>query len=270
MLASQAQFTEAELRAVHLDRVSINSRDLTTIAQYIRDRQGVTLSADAEFALNALIPWRDAGATLDDTHGGVAIAHYMRRSLRRGVHGSIVDTWGAGGAGLANFLDERLRGLGQSPQQKPTPEEQVAVDIILAEAANRFLTAAPRLRTESIEEWRSWYRQTHLTGKIPSWTRLGWNESLEPATTLTYGPLISTQGESILSQLSNCYTIFTAPADPDSSETLLAIGQSEHPGEPHERDQSALWQAGGLKASPLSTEAIERLVGIEREISLFR
>lgn len=243
MLASQAQFTEAELRAVHLDRVSINSRDLTTIAQYIRDRQGVTLSADAEFALNALIPWRDAGATLDDTHGGVAIAHYMRRSLRRGVHGSIVDTWGAGGAGLANFLDERLRGLGQSPQQKPTPEEQVAVDIILAEAANRFLTAAPRLRTESIEEWRSWYRQTHLTGKIPSWTRLGWNESLEPA---------------------------TAPADPDSSETLLAIGQSEHPGEPHERDQSALWQAGGLKASPLSTEAIERLVGIEREISLFR
>jgi penicillin amidase len=268
LLDSQRVFTEADVRGFHLDRVNPNTRDVVSLGLVLRDRMGVRLSAQARAALDHLEGWLQSGATMDRSHGGVAIAHRVRGTLRRGVDGDIVDTYGAGQTGMTNFLEERMRGLRMVPALLPTREEAGVLEAMLEAALDTLLVREPRLRGASSAELRDWYVANELTGVLPRWTSLGMSEPLERGD-VAYGPLITSAKSTNLSQSADSYTQFVVLGAPDGAQSMLAFGQSELDASPHSRDQQRLWERGLLKASPTSAAGLLRL-GVERSILLRR
>ncbi|MBT7099450.1 penicillin acylase family protein [Candidatus Poribacteria bacterium] len=268
LLASKRVFSEDDVKAMHLDRVNPNTRDVVGLGLVIRDRMRASLSPEASAALGIMEGWHQAGATLDRSHGGVALADQVRGTLRRYLDGDVVDTWGAGQTGLTNMLEERLRGLSLSPPVLPTREDVALIDGLLGEALTRFYTAEPRLRGATSGALRDWYVDTVLTGELPRWTALGQSQPLDQGT-VHYGPLLAASKQTNLSQIADSYTQFVVLGRADGAQSMLAFGQSEHDGEPHTLDQQRLWESGGLKPSPMTTQGLQRL-GVERTLVLQR
>jgi penicillin amidase len=268
LLASKRVFTEADVLAFHRDGVSPNVRDVARLGLYLRDRMQVSLSAKARTALSHLEGWLQSGAVMNRTHGGVAVAHHMRDTLRRGWHGDIVDTYGAGQAGLSNFVEELLRGVALSPPRRPTAEEARVIDLILSHGLDQLHQRAPQLRGATTAQLRDWYLDEELTGSLPRWTSLGMKEPLEQGQ-VDYGPLLTSHKATNLSQTADSYTQFVVLGARDGALSMLAFGQSEHDASPHSRDQQRIWELGQLKPSPTSSAGLSRL-GITRTVTLRR
>ncbi len=268
LLVSKRVFSEDDVKAMHLDRVNPNTRDVVALGLVIRDRMRVTLSRDARTALEIMEGWLQAGATLDRKHGGVAVASNIRGTLRRTPDGNLVDTWGSGASGLTNMLEERMRGLTLTPPVVPTREDIFAIDGLLSEALGKLYLAEPRLQGASSGVLGSWYLDNVLTGELPRWTALGQRSPLDRGT-VSYGPLVAAHKETNLSQIADSYTQFVVLGKRDGAQSMLAFGQSEHDGDPHTLDQQRLWESGGLKPSPMTSRGLQRL-GVERTLILQR
>jgi penicillin amidase len=266
LLASKRMFSEADVARFHLDRVNPNSRDLVRLALAMR-RLGMTFSARATQALRVLEPWLNSGATLDATHGGVAVASKLRGTLRRLPDGdAVVETWGAGSAGLSNFLEERLRGLRASPTAVPTRAEGQVVEGFLKDAYNALIAQDASLNNAPPSRLLAHYVSNDLTGAMAQWTALGQPEPLVQ-TSIPYGPLVAAHLETNLSQNGDSYTQLVVVGVPDGARSMLAFGQSEHDASPHARDQQRLWESGALKGSPTTAAGVNRL-GVTDSITL--
>ena len=77
---------------------------------------------------------------------------------------------------------------------------------------------------------------------------------------LTYPALSCIEGGTILSQRAQSYTQYVTMRDPDQSQALLPIGQSEHPDSPCRLSGYDLWGQARLRPAPLSRDKVEKLV----------
>lgn len=263
VLETTTSFTPAAFEALHLDRVVSAFRDIVVVGKHLRDVQGYPLSANALAALRALIPWHAAGAKMDASQGGVAVAHFLRTTLRADwAAASVVANYGSGEGGMSLFMRAMHKHVTSSPVVPLTSDEASVIDFMLGEA----YTKVPGSVLVSNSAMQAWYTSTILTGSssaVPS-TAIAYGKSLDNNTAWTpleidFGPLIAAHGATNLSQKSDAFTQFVAMSQPDQARSILPLGVSEHPTSPHFVDQQAMWEAGQLKPAPYSLAGVTAL-----------
>ena len=91
----------------------------------------MALSVDARRALSELVPWRAAGAWMDNSHRGTLVAANLDLSFRVGEAGpELIDHYGGGENGLNLFLKQALAKIHFQPAILPTPAEIAYVDSV--------------------------------------------------------------------------------------------------------------------------------------------
>lgn len=263
VLETTTSFTPAAFEALHLDRVVSAFRDIVVVGKHLRDVQGYPLSANSLAALRALISWHSAGALMDSSHGGVAIAHFLRTTLRGDwAAASVISNYGSGEGGMSLFMRAMHKHVTSTPVVPLTNDEASVIDFMLGEA----YTKVPPAVLVSNSAMQAWYTSAILTGSssaTPS-TAIAYGKSLDNNTPWTsleidFGPLIAAHGATNLSQKADAFTQFVAMSQPDQAQSILPLGVSEHPTSPHFADQQAMWEAGQLKPAPYSLAGVTAL-----------
>ncbi len=271
-LTSQSTFTEADLANVMRSSLNTFMRDITFLGSKLKHSQGYPLSTHADAALQILEPWLAAGAKLEATHYGVAVAHYLPATVQPGlVPGNedvnVLQTYGGNTAGMNLFLREAKRGLTLTPSRPLNNDEAAVIDALLVAGLAGFQAAAPAVASGPTSGWITWYRDTFLTNPaFPRWTTLGSDGPLDQSTVYV-GPLISTRGGTLLEQYGAAYNQIVDIGRTDGARSMLAFGQSEHDGSVHGFDQQVLWETATLKSSPTSPAGVSAY-GISVTIAL--
>jgi len=264
LLSTTPTFTPQAFADIHLDRVLPTARDLTLLGKHLRDVQGYPLSTNARNALRALIPWQTQGARMDATAGGVAVAHFLRRTLRNNwVPSTLTAAHGAGQSGMSHFLRSAIKKITGVPPQNLAADEATAVEFTLAEAQSMLPAAAGTTGASMLQ----WYVDQFLTGSTASNTGapFGYGRQQEgfpawdPSIKVSFGPLIASDGDTNLSQKGDSFTQFVRPSLTDGATTVLAIGVSEHPSSPWFTNQKALWESGQLKPAPQTLAGVQAM-----------
>ncbi|HUR27259.1 MAG TPA: penicillin acylase family protein, partial [Planctomycetota bacterium] len=264
VLESTTSFTPATFRGLHQDRVLPSAREITLIGAYLRDRTTFQLSSLALTALRSLVPWVNAGAQMDAEHGGVALAHFLRRSSRRDwASPALLAKYGAGEAGLSLFLRTVKAKISASPPLSLTSEESGAIDFLLADAQRKLPAAA----AASLRAMADWYTQNFLVGSTAPGTgapfvygqQLEGAGAWDPNLTFAFGPLLATDPSTNCSQKGDSYSQFVRPSLTDGAESILPLGISEHPSAPEFTNQKAAWEAARLKPSPTTLPGVQAL-----------
>lgn len=263
-ITNTASFTPTAFRDLHLDRVNPGTRELAPLGKYLRDVQLYPLSANAQAALRALIPWHAAGGRMDATHGGVAVAHFLRSTLRSDwAPVSVTAAYGQGESGMSLFLRATMKKINTVPPVNLTNDEAYTINFMLNEAQTKL----PASIVGSLTAMKQWYIDTQLTGSTSGTTGLplvygqqqeggmAWNSGL----TVGFGPLIATNGGTNFSQKGDSFTQFVRPSLTDSAESILPPGISEHSAAPEFTNQKTLWEAGQLKPAPWTLAGVQAM-----------
>jgi acyl-homoserine lactone acylase PvdQ len=262
VLEGASIFTPAAFADIHQDRVLPTGRDFALLGKYLRDVQGYPLSANAQLGLRSLIAWQQAGAHMDVTAGGVAVAHFLRRTLRDDWAGpSLLAAHGGGEAGMSHFLRSAIHKITSVPPQNLAADEAAAVAYTLDEAQSSLPAAAGTSSASML----LWYQDQFLLG-TPSPTTgepFAYGKQQEgfpawdPTLSLSFGPLLASDGATNLSQKADSFTQFVRPGLTDGASSVLPLGISEHRTSPHFTDQRTLWESGQLKAAPWTLAGVQ-------------
>jgi acyl-homoserine lactone acylase PvdQ len=264
-------------------------RDLIDIAVQLESREGSTVPGETIKVLEHLGPWLASGARLDRFHPASALAQYVPHTfpsptVPSPALTSVIAKYGARPAGMSLWLRELRRRLTLESVEDVllhVPDEVEVVDMLLAEAWRAFGEATfqnssnPAVPTSypTPQAWTFWYVSNHLKS-----TAFGGRQNpldLWRIATTNHGPLVteantnpfpgyvefnsklSRHTETLTDHRGSCFNQVVPLRNPDLSRSLLALGQSEQLGSPHQFDQVPLWEIGGLKASPMQIASVQ-------------
>ena len=246
--------TPDEVEAPRLDLVNPARRDLATLGLWLRDQQSShALSPEALAALGELEPWLLAGATMDDTHRGVAVAWFMDLLFRESETGpELIDFFGGGTSGLNLFLKTALAGIQAVPAVPLSPEAAAYVDRILVGAWDN---TAP---LGDPTGWLGWYRANVLTFDVVPFKTLEGFQG--PGIPLSVGPVLGGDPQTLHAPIEQGYTQVVSPGSAELARTLLPPGLSELTGK-LEQNLVSLWEHGDLKDAPLTGAELQAAGG---------
>lgn len=264
LLSNTANFTPDTFRDLHTDRINPAARDIVLVGRHLQNVQRYPLSTNAKAALAVLMPWYAAGARMDATHGGVAVAHFLRSTIRTDwAPASVGAAFGTGESGMSLFLRAMKQKVAWPNPGSLTADEAFTIDFMLGEA----WTKLPPGVNVSVAAMLQWYIATQLTGSSAATTGapLVYGQQLEggmnwnPAVTVDFGPLIASNGATNLSQKGDTFTQFVRPGLVDGAESILPPGISEHTTLPEFTNQKSLWEAGQLKPAPWTLAGVQAM-----------
>lgn len=247
------KFTPEDVFAIHYDTVASIKRDLVKFGYHLRDVQKYPLEDETLLALKYLESWQAAGSKLEMSIKGTEILNLMPLAFRQNFAAAV--TYGGGLSGLCSMCQTIDARIVADPKAVLTDEEADYVNILLR-AAWRYGKSS---YGDDPNQWHERGQKALLERKLPYMSTLDGFESLDPAKDLTFPALRCTDGGTILSQVAQSYTQFVRLDDVDQSQSILPIGQSEHPDSPYRLSNYDLWGKGQLHPAPLSRPAVERL-----------
>jgi penicillin amidase len=262
LLTRQTIFTENQVKALVQNTEAAYARDIVELAIHLQQNQAYTFTSRAQAALNALIPWYQNGARMDVSNPGVAVAHFMNQALMYHPNfpgmAPLIPLYGGRQAGMSLWLRESRRGLTLVPPRPIPPDDALAIDNLLRDAWGGFVAAPNSPWQQPTNTWAPWYQGRFLTGSLSRWTTVDGHGPLQHGA-VAYGPLLCNYVAALAQQGGASFNQFVPLADPDRSESLLALGQSEDDNSPYAFDQKALWEQAGLKRSPLLLATLQAL-----------
>lgn len=259
LLTAQQTFSEGYLQSLVANGVAAYSRDIVQLANHLQGAQ-YAFSPSAQAALATLQPWLQAGASMAAVDPGVAVAHFLNQAIMGSVPQMvpIIPVYGGRQAGMSLWLRETKRWISPPHSQPMAPVDAALVDWLLADAWNGFKSAPNSPVSNPPATWLPWYQSQFLTGSLLRFRTVDGHGPLDTGT-IPFGPVISDATSVLADQRSASYNQFVPLRNPDESKSLLALGQSEVRGGPHELDQLALWAQAGLKASPMQLATLQAM-----------
>ncbi len=254
LLAGDRIFTPEDVLAVHYDTVSSAIRTILR-AGCRAESHGQRLSASAGRALDILRDWYARGAHCESTEPYFAAAYHIARGFRQPQAGDLYDRYGGGEGGLCFFLKDLSARLDANPNLLLDPAELAYIDASLAAGWD---TAVARYGTDPAQ-WQARFSAATAVLALPYGVNLEGFSTLARSDDLESEPLLDPEGTTILSQRADSYSQWVDLFDVDQSRALLPIGISEDPGSAYYAAEKELWEAGTLRAAPLSRAACEEI-----------
>lgn len=259
LLAAQPSFAADDFLDIRVDAVRPSARDLARLVDVAAAQPGTQFSADAAAALPVLLAWWNAGAELDGSTPGTALASFLTAALflDNPAHLPLATDSGRGPSGLAAYLKAKIAALDGPAPPALTEADLVFLDDVLGEAY-RAVTGEDGAGTFEPASWDSWYAAAKLEDTVPTWKFLGGVDLGLPK--LPHGPLLAADADTLASQSGQSYSQLVAPGEVDGARSVLPPGQAEPgAGSPFEASQVGLWAAGALRPSPTTVPGIVEL-----------
>ncbi len=253
-LEAKEMFTPEDVREIHYDMVNPARRDIVRLALHIRKTQPDALSAEAARALEELEPWLAAGASMSLAKPGSALAMELNTFFRF-VSTELAFKYGGGESGLVYFLKSATQRLADTPDVKLNQRELKFVDSALASA---WRTCTEKYGRQP-DEWQGQAREAVTARQLGYYESLDRFPALDARQSLNLPPLEDVDGGTIACQTAQSYTQWVPLHDPDMSQTILPIGQSERPDDMSRTSTLQLWSEGKLHPAPLSRAKVEAL-----------
>ncbi len=263
LLESKEMFKPEDVRQIHFDMVNPARRDIVRLALHIRDTQPNGLSDDATRALGKLEPWLAAGASMSLGEPGSALAMELSTFFRF-VSTELAFKYGGGESGLVYFLKSVRQRLVDDPDAKLTRREREYIDAALASA---WRTCREKYGRQP-DQWQRQAREAVAKRQLGYYESLDRFPALDAQQVLNLPSLEDIDGGTIACQTSQSYTQWVPMHDPDLSQTILPIGQSERPENKSRTSTWQLWSEGKLHAAPLSRAKVEAL-GVTTQTLMF-
>lgn len=253
-LAAVERFTPEDVRAIHFDTVNPARRELVRLGLHLRDRLKREISEDARSALALLEPWHRAGASSALTAPGSAVALELNTFFRF-LSTDLAYVYGGGESGLAYFLKSAGARLTADPDAPLSPLEQAFVENSLASAWR----ACRQKYGDNPATWQDQARAAVRRQRLGAYESLDGFPALDPALAVAMPELTVNDGGTIGCQTAQSYTQWVPLDDPDRAQSILPIGQSEHPQAASRLATLNLWAEARLHPAPLSRKAVEAL-----------
>ena len=244
----------------HFDIVNAPQRDFIALAALAKRDLGTVYSTDAEAALVEAEAWLNATTLAgepgdkNNVHRGVALVNNLDLVVRSSQSEQIVTNYGGGTAGTIAFLKQKRAELALTGTVTLAAFEIAYIDSRLATA---WQSTDNQFGAEV--NWLAGYDSVVQTLNTPAWQLLG-QPALDPLDVVSVGPLLCVDGDTLLSQGSQSYTLRAVGGDVDAGIAVFPFGQAE-PGKQHESDQTSLFENQTFRATPMTKAAISSLVG---------
>jgi penicillin amidase len=255
LLSGRAQFTPADVLAVHYDTVNAARREMVRLGLHLRDTGQGEFSTAATQALSVLEKWYQAGAGSNLNVEGAELATRISTFFRF-VATPLAFEYGGGESGLARFLKDAGRRIAADPKAKFDEDVADFIDKVLGEAWSSGSSTGTRPARGG-------------TGQ----PRLGWFESLDgfgsldPQQDLTQPELQCTDGQTIHSQAAQSYTQWVPLHDVDAAQTICPIGHSDRPDSPYRTSTLPAWSTAKLHPAPVNRAAVEPYIRERKTLS---
>ena len=264
LLKRREKFTPDEVRAIHFDSVNPARREIVHLGLHLRDTLKKELTPDALNSLSRLESWYRNGASSSLSVPGSELAIELNTFFRF-VTTELALVYGGGESGLAYFLKSAKARLDKNPQATVSEMEEQFIDQSLASAWQ----SAQQKYGDDPEAWNKRARAEVQSRRLGYYESLDGFPALDTALALSFPPINVTDGGVIGCQSAQSYTQYVPMHDPDQAQSILPIGQSEHPDNPMRTSTLKLWGEGRLHPAPLSRAKVESL-GITRVYNLKR
>ena len=253
-LQQQQKFSPEQVLEIHFDDVNPARRDMVRLAIHLRAVLGQRLSEEADLALDLLVPWYAAGASTSLDQPGAALALELSTQFRL-IHTDLTSIYGGGESGLAYFLKTATSRIDNDPLEALDELEHEFIDNSLSQA---WRAASQSYGTEP-QQWNARARAAIQLQSLGYYESLDGFPALDGQSAVAIPALVRLDGGTIGCQTSQSYTQWVNLADPDSSQSLLPIGQSERLDSPARLSTLKLWSTSGLHPAPLSRSRVEAL-----------
>ncbi len=261
-LRRKEKFTPEEVKAVHYDCVNPAKREIVRLGYFLRDVQKAKLSEDTLKTLDYLEEWYEEGARSDMTVKGTEVANVINTMFRL-MQSELTLKYGGGQSGLSLFLKTVKEKHKKEPKAELNELEVAFIDETLA---NAWSTAESRYGRNP-DQWLSVAREQLDRQILGYFESLDGYSSLDEEKDLTFPMLTCIDGGTILSQTGQSYSQWVPMHDIDSAQSILPIGQSEHPDSPYRMSTYDLWSQGKYHPAPLSREGVEKVMASYSELS---
>ncbi|MCA9260121.1 MAG: penicillin acylase family protein [Planctomycetales bacterium] len=262
LLESRDKFTPEDVRDVHFDRVNPARRDIVRLAVHLRDKQPGSLSQESIRALETLEPWLRDGASMALDRAGAALAMELNTFFRF-VSTELAYQYGGGESGLAYFLKTTTQRLADSPDAALDRREIDFLDNALTDAWR----ACRQKYGDDPDSWPTRAQAAVRRQKLAYFESLDRFPGLASEQAIALPPLRDIDGGTIGRQTAQAYTQWTPMHDPDLSQSILPIGQSERPNAASRQSTWELWGRGELHPAPLSRAKVESLGVVRTDLT---
>jgi len=252
-LQNKDKFTPEDVFDIHYDTVNAAKREFFRLGYHLRDRQKTELAPQTLRALKHTEKWYRQGAKSDMAIPGTELANEISTMFRL-VNSELAFTHGGGLSGLSRFLKSVKSRLENDPEAEL---DELEIEYIDSTLSNAWQSANAKYGRDP----QQWYQAA--LKQIRQRT-LGYFETLDgfhalgPERGVKFPALSCVDGGTILSQAAQSYTQWVTMHDVDSSQSLLPIGESEHPDSPYRLNTHELWGKGELHPAPVTRKAVEK------------